>query len=185
MQAHIQLEAVVVQALLEQLGLDQHLVLAAAVFYINNLVNGEVQVAILVAVAVAQPVQVIVHQLVLAVLEAVVAEVLQILWEQRGLQILVVEAVALAKFQTQVVLVDQVLLLYVIGMINYTLFVTPEEYRDRYTICKTCEQFNSALALCKECSCFMPMKCKLSEAECPTQKWTTSSNRLTTEIADL
>ena len=70
-------------------------------------------------------------------------------------------------------------------MINYKLFVTREEYQNRYTICKTCEQFNSALALCKECSCFMPMKCKLSEAECPNQKWTTSSNRLTTELADL
>jgi hypothetical protein len=69
-------------------------------------------------------------------------------------------------------------------MINYTLFVTPEEYRDRYTICKTCEQFNSALKLCTECSCFMPMKCKLSEAECPINLWSVSNVRLTIETFD-
>jgi hypothetical protein len=77
---HIRPEVVAAQALLEQLVLDQHLVLAAAVFYINNLVNGEVQVAILGAVAVAQPVQVIVHQLVLAdLVEGELAELDQLL----------------------------------------------------------------------------------------------------------
>jgi hypothetical protein len=104
-------------------------------------------------------------------------------WVFLDLQTLVVAVVL--EISNQAVLAVQALLLFVIGMINYTLFVTREEYQNRYTICKTCEQFNSALALCKECSCFMPVKCKLSEAECPNQKWTTSSNRLTTELADL
>ena len=65
------------------------------------------------------------------------------------------------------------------------LFVTQEEYQTRYKICRSCERFNSTLKLCTECSCFMPMKCKLSEAECPDNKWATSSNRLTQELADL
>ena len=79
----------------------------------------------------------------------------------------------------------QELLLFVIDMINYGLFVTQEEYQNRYTICKSCEQFNSTLKLCTECSCFMPMKCKLSEADCPNQKWAISLTRLKTELADL
>jgi hypothetical protein len=101
---------VVEQALLEQLGLDQHLVLAAAVFYINNLVNGEVQVAILGAVAVAQPVQVIVHQLVLAdLVEGELAELDQLL-VLLVLQIQVVAVVEQVSQQTQAVLVAQALL---------------------------------------------------------------------------
>lgn len=41
----------------------------------------------------------------------------------------------------------------------------------RYNICKKCDKFLSVTAQCKECGCFMKMKVKLENAECPLGKW--------------
>ena len=42
---------------------------------------------------------------------------------------------------------------------------------EKYLICKKCEKFNDTLKTCKVCHCFMPVKTKLPNVECPLQKW--------------
>jgi hypothetical protein len=41
----------------------------------------------------------------------------------------------------------------------------------RYEICEACPRFFKATKQCKECGCFMVIKTKLKEAQCPLQKW--------------
>jgi hypothetical protein len=41
----------------------------------------------------------------------------------------------------------------------------------RYEICKNCEKFFSPTRQCRECMCFMNVKTKVHEAECPLGKW--------------
>ena len=40
----------------------------------------------------------------------------------------------------------------------------------RLLICKECIQY-SRLKVCKACMCFMPLKARVSGAECPEGKW--------------
>ena len=47
-----------------------------------------------------------------------------------------------------------------------------KESERRYEICKSCPSFNKKFKLCKECGCFMPLKTKLTIADCPLGKWT-------------
>lgn len=41
----------------------------------------------------------------------------------------------------------------------------------RYSICEQCDKFLSMTKQCKECGCFMQLKVKLAEAQCPIGKW--------------
>jgi hypothetical protein len=40
----------------------------------------------------------------------------------------------------------------------------------RYAICLDCEEI-SKIRTCNKCGCFMPLKVRLSGAECPIGKW--------------
>jgi len=42
---------------------------------------------------------------------------------------------------------------------------------DRYKICKQCDKFNNVLKTCTICHCFMPVKTKIPQADCPLKKW--------------
>jgi hypothetical protein len=49
---------------------------------------------------------------------------------------------------------------------------TDEETSDkRMAICETCPSLLKVTHQCKECGCFMKIKVKLKEAQCPLQKW--------------
>ena len=41
----------------------------------------------------------------------------------------------------------------------------------RFKICKTCPELIKATNQCKVCGCFMNLKTKLIQAECPIGKW--------------
>ena len=43
--------------------------------------------------------------------------------------------------------------------------------KKRLIVCKSCDKFNKLTKICKICSCFMPMKTKLKNSECPLYKW--------------
>ncbi len=43
--------------------------------------------------------------------------------------------------------------------------------KERLKVCDECEYFARLARQCKLCGCFMDLKSKLLEAECPTQKW--------------
>lgn len=49
--------------------------------------------------------------------------------------------------------------------------VTDEIGTQRLSICKSCPEFINATNQCKECKCFMTLKTKLPNAECPLKKW--------------
>jgi uncharacterized paraquat-inducible protein A len=49
---------------------------------------------------------------------------------------------------------------------------SPEEIqKSRLDICKKCEYLFTPTNQCKKCGCFMHLKVKLSNAECPIGKW--------------
>lgn len=43
--------------------------------------------------------------------------------------------------------------------------------KERLEICSKCPRFIKTTTQCKECGCFMNMKTKLPNAECPIGKW--------------
>lgn len=47
--------------------------------------------------------------------------------------------------------------------------VETEVASERMAVCRECPMFN--LGVCGECHCFMPLKTKLPNAECPLHKW--------------
>lgn len=53
----------------------------------------------------------------------------------------------------------------------------PKKYVDqttastRFDICKQCPKLIKATSQCKECGCFMAVKTKLNNANCPIGKW--------------
>ena len=49
--------------------------------------------------------------------------------------------------------------------------VSEEVYTTRLAHCETCEHYIKALGTCKKCGCFMRLKCSLSNAKCPVDKW--------------
>lgn len=50
-------------------------------------------------------------------------------------------------------------------------FISEEDEKDRLDLCRECPSFRKAIAQCKECGCFMPLKVKVFQAECPKGKW--------------
>jgi hypothetical protein len=52
-----------------------------------------------------------------------------------------------------------------------TSYASPQQQNDRYSICESCEYLRQKTKQCKLCGCFMKMKVKLLEAECPAGKW--------------
>ncbi len=50
-------------------------------------------------------------------------------------------------------------------------YATDSERERRMDICRSCPEFIRATQQCAECGCFMHLKTKLREAECPLQKW--------------
>lgn len=51
-----------------------------------------------------------------------------------------------------------------------TVYVEKDVAQSRYDICKKCEHFLPTTQ-CSKCLCFMKIKVKISEAECPLGKW--------------
>lgn len=49
--------------------------------------------------------------------------------------------------------------------------IAPAIAEERINICQSCEFFVKATRQCKKCGCFMDMKTKLLNAECPVGKW--------------
>ena len=43
--------------------------------------------------------------------------------------------------------------------------------QERYSICSACPEFMKSTKQCKKCGCFMALKTKLKDAECPIGKW--------------
>lgn len=43
--------------------------------------------------------------------------------------------------------------------------------KERYSICSSCPEFMKSTKQCKKCGCFMALKTKLKDAECPIGKW--------------
>jgi len=41
--------------------------------------------------------------------------------------------------------------------------------RQRIEICRQCEHY--AALFCKKCGCFMPLKTRIRQAQCPLGKW--------------
>lgn len=52
-----------------------------------------------------------------------------------------------------------------------TSYASPDAQNERYGMCESCEHFRQKTKQCKLCGCFMKMKVKLLEAECPIGKW--------------
>jgi hypothetical protein len=50
-------------------------------------------------------------------------------------------------------------------------FVEQPVAQARYDMCKICAEFNKTLYTCKKCGCFMKVKVKLIDAECPRDLW--------------
>jgi len=49
--------------------------------------------------------------------------------------------------------------------------VISEIATERLSICESCEKWLSVTRQCKRCGCFMDLKTKLPNAECPLHKW--------------
>lgn len=43
--------------------------------------------------------------------------------------------------------------------------------KERLKLCAQCEYYGKLANQCKLCGCFMDLKAKLLEAECPMEKW--------------
>lgn len=52
-----------------------------------------------------------------------------------------------------------------------TFFTDKETAQKRYNLCKSCEQFNKITTQCKICNCFMKIKVKIADVDCPLNKW--------------
>lgn len=49
--------------------------------------------------------------------------------------------------------------------------VSDTERDRRYDLCLDCPEFIRLTKQCKQCGCFMNLKTRLSNAECPLGKW--------------
>jgi hypothetical protein len=48
----------------------------------------------------------------------------------------------------------------------------PEDvYVKRYETCLSCKSYNRIMKVCMHCLCVMKLKCSLSDAFCPEDKW--------------
>jgi hypothetical protein len=52
-----------------------------------------------------------------------------------------------------------------------TKYTDEDTARKRMDICEVCPRLLKTTHQCKECGCFMKMKTKLKNAECPLGKW--------------
>ena len=50
-------------------------------------------------------------------------------------------------------------------------FIEKEAAQARYDICKQCPELEGITARCRKCGCFMKLKVKLAESECPLGLW--------------
>lgn len=51
-------------------------------------------------------------------------------------------------------------------------FLVEEEVQKiRYDICQKCPELRKSTKQCKICHCFMPVKTRVLNAECPLGKW--------------
>ena len=50
-------------------------------------------------------------------------------------------------------------------------FVPNEIYEDRIAICKECIYYAKTLGQCKRCLCFMKIKARIGNQECPQKYW--------------
>ena len=46
-----------------------------------------------------------------------------------------------------------------------------KERETRLNICRACDRFIQATSQCKECGCFMKIKTRIKDAECPLGYW--------------
>lgn len=53
---------------------------------------------------------------------------------------------------------------------NNTFFSNKEVQEHRYAICKSCNFFTS-YKTCQKCGCIVPLKIRVSSAQCPLDKW--------------
>lgn len=49
--------------------------------------------------------------------------------------------------------------------------VNEEIAKNRFTICEKCPELIPLTKQCKQCGCFMVVKVKIKQAECPLKKW--------------
>ena len=54
-------------------------------------------------------------------------------------------------------------------------FVADEIYKDRIAICKECIYYSSLLGNCTVCKCFMKIKARIGNQECPQKYWEKTS----------
>lgn len=52
-----------------------------------------------------------------------------------------------------------------------TLPIPVEVYESRLNTCKSCEHAYKPTLTCKKCGCFMKIKAKMPEMNCPIGKW--------------
>ena len=52
-----------------------------------------------------------------------------------------------------------------------TQYADHEVAEKRYNICESCPEFINLSRQCKKCGCFMFIKTKLNNAQCPIGKW--------------
>lgn len=60
----------------------------------------------------------------------------------------------------------------VAGMATIKMIKVPEEVAEsRMKICLSCEHLIKPINSCSKCGCFMNLKTKLTNVECPIKKW--------------
>ena len=52
-----------------------------------------------------------------------------------------------------------------------TEYATEDLARHRLAVCEACPRLLKTTYQCKECGCFMKLKVRLRDAECPLDKW--------------
>lgn len=57
-----------------------------------------------------------------------------------------------------------------------TAYVEESVSQKRLDICNSCPEFFTPTKQCKKCGCFMALKTKLQDAECPLGKWGIEKN---------
>lgn len=64
-------------------------------------------------------------------------------------------------------------------------FVPQEIYEDRMSICKSCVYYSSLLGNCTVCKCFMKVKSRIANQECPQKYWSkTTEVEVRTDIPE-
>lgn len=56
-------------------------------------------------------------------------------------------------------------------LLNKNNYIDEKISDQRLGICEQCPELIKITSQCKKCGCFMNMKVKLKQAECPLRKW--------------